>query len=218
MDTTGMPMDTTGMPMDTTGMPMDTTGMPMDTTGMPMDTVVDINIDSITLGSIVNLLITNRDNEGAEIDSLYLIMQDGSSQTAVFIGVIGTYVIDVGDSLRTLEKICPVINDEAIIDLSVQDVIIGQSLVLQTISSCDEDRLACDVNGNGFVTGADLVIMKNLLLGDRSDYPTGTTWTFNKINSNIGSSGSCIDVSNQDKVDGEIELTAIKLGDLRCDE
>ena len=128
------------------------------------------------------------------------------------------YLLD--EEVTNVAFICPFISDVAIGSLSVVDVIRGQRYILQLSDQCTEDGVAGDVNFSGTVSGLDLVLMRNILIGRTDSYPNNLTWTFaNSQNIQVlPDMPSCVQLEQANVDSRSIDLIGIKLGDFQCQE
>ena len=214
MDT--MSMDT--MMMDT--MMMDTVSM--DTVSMDTISMDTMSMDTMTQANFGNSLGINmfdRDGGTTEIDSVYFRDAQGVLSPAS-LRLDGRY--SNTKDLSEVGAVCFVKTGRPIEGLSVQDLTRGQRIILQFTEGCPQDRIALDVSGEGAVSGFDLSLMKNILLDRISAYPDNVVYKFVKTNEGqidiSASDGDCIILDQSEKEAGIMNVTAIKLGDLKCSE
>ncbi len=185
-------------------------GVMMDT--MMMDTMM------MEIGMSLGLNILSRDSVPIQADSVYFITMD-STEIGASIDSSGNYTADL--TLSDIDSICLIKEGVAIDHLSVTDLTKGRRLILQLSEGCPEDRLALDVNDNGSITAFDLALMRNVLLDRIQTYPSNITYKFVKTNNGLepgATDGICISLDEEDRLRGSLDIIAIKLGNLICDE
>jgi len=191
--------------------------MMMDT--MILDTMMmDTMMMDTTIKTSLSISISTRSGSPMEVDSIYFMDQDSA-----FISLpqdsTGAYLPDM--TLNQIAAVCIENGGRAIDSLSVIDLVRGQSIILQSVDGCAEDRVALDVSDDGNTSGFDLVLMRSVILNRRSDYPSGLIWKFvdasgSAIDHTTVTPGACILLSDQDRIRGSLNVMGIKLGDLRC--
>ena len=84
------------------------------------------------------------------------------------------------------------------------------------------DLLAADVNLDGEINSKDLLIVRDLILGNRSNFPSGSPWRFydsnhefeNRIQPYLDEIPSKIELIDPEEIIENIDFSGIKLGDL----
>ena len=173
--------------------------------------------------SLSMLTINTRDRSGLplSIDSINFKNSSGANIGFELLSSSGgTALYLLEEEVENVAFICPFISDVAIGSLSVVDVIRGQRYILQLSSQCVEDGIAGDVNFSGSVSGLDLVLMRNILIGRTDGYPNNLTWTFtNSENIQVVQDmPSCVPMEAANISSRSIEIIGIKLGDYQCQE
>ena len=84
------------------------------------------------------------------------------------------------------------------------------------------DLLAADVNFDGKINSKDLIILRDVILGNRSNFPSGSSWRFydseyefeNRIQPYLDEVPAKIELLDPEEIIENIDFSGIKLGDL----
>lgn len=84
------------------------------------------------------------------------------------------------------------------------------------------DLLAADVNFDGEINSKDLLIVRDVILGNRSNFPSGSSWRFynseyeveNRVQPYLDEIPVKIELIDPDKIIENVNFSGIKLGDL----
>ncbi len=185
------------------------------------DFTVPLDPDAI-LDTMLRMTVVGRDSATLRIDSVYLVMNDNSTMPISFSQTDSVINLMSNIKVSDVNEVCVIRNESPVIDLTVSDIVRGQLTILGLARSCAEDLLAGDVNLSGNISGADLVLMRNVLLGNRQSYPSNISWAF--VNRDVFpvrpqvSAAVCAPLTVENKLSALVHLQGIKLGDYRCTE
>ncbi len=151
--------------------------------------------------AIVTGGITTTKGDGLEGVTINFV---GAKDTAIVSSELGNFQTGslLADETYTvsLEK-----NDDIANGVTTLDIVLASKHILG-IEAFDQSfqSIAADVNKSGSVTTFDLVLMRQVILGSRSDFPGNTSWVFEP---------SEVEISSLQEL-GELSFSAIKIGDL----
>lgn len=176
--------------------------------------------DTSKYDSLFTLNVMDRDTTPLVLQSAKFLRKDGSSSS---VGLksqsAGKHQYVLSENLGKIATICINRNDSPLERLSVSDIVRAQRQIVGLSPGCPDDRIAGDVNRNGSVSGADLVLMKNLLLGRNTAYPDSVSWRFLKNNTILEKAslqGTCFELLKDDRQKAKLDIKGVKLGDFRC--
>ncbi len=174
------------------------------------------------LDTMLELIVVDREGIALSIDSVIIIMENGEQVQMPFMQQDSQVMVMGTIPLSDVKEVCIIRNDEAIRGITVSDLIKGQLSIIGLARSCPEDLVAGDINLSGTLTGADLVLMRNLLLGRITSFPSGVSWVF--VNEDlfpvrpVVSNPICVPLTAENKLSGVVHIKGIKLGDFMCTE
>ena len=159
---------------------------------------LNLNIDAIDASLMDQISVTLTSEENVDITQLNTVQFQIQSESSS----------DANLQL-CLESMVP-----ANVDVSAVDVVRAQRLALSLEANpCTQDLIAGDVNESGSISGADLVEMVNVIIGKSESFSNSSSHVF-LINDN---QANCIDFPVTNLSALELNIQAIKKGDLTCE-
>lgn len=162
---------------------------------------IDENCDGIkeqiSVDVFVDLVITNLLGDG--VANVQLSLNDSVVVTTNAEGKARVLNVDVAKLVKFNKP------DNAANGLSSSDIIQILNHIIQKTPITNEISLkAADTNQNGSISASDIVIMKNILLGNSQSFPSGNSWGFIPVELKIDTS----------QLNTTIPIKAFKLGDV----
>ena len=176
----------------------------------------DTNVGSARIGGF----ITTSSNQVVEDVALELYQPSTDTSYKGFTDAEGRFQFDGMPSGENYQ-LSATKDDNPINGVSTLDLVLIQSHILGTIPLNDPYKIiASDVNNNGSLSAADIVVLRQVLLGLQEDFPNNSSWRFADAKQQFLDNNSpwpfseFIDIVDLNQINGSEGFIGIKVGDV----
>jgi hypothetical protein len=174
-------------------------------------------------GSRAGISGTTATESGDNVSDVVVNLQNLTNpefKVSVMTGNDGKYAF-ASNPMYNSYDITSVKNDEHDNGVSTLDLLLIQRHILGITSlTSPYNMVAADINSNGSITGADLVVLRKLILGIYNEFPTNNSWRFVDGSQTLTVDNALSDfneVRNIADLDGPMvdqDFVAVKIGDV----
>jgi len=152
------------------------------------------------------------DTDGNTLSDADITITSESGQSTIVQSAFLQYSVETLENVDDEIKVCVSLDAPSAEGLSAVQIFRAQRIVLDLVEACPENRIAADVDESNSVSAVDLVLMRNVIVGNTASFPGKPSWIFMRGDE----IKSCDTFSVNDLPNSEIRFTGIKKGKLDC--